>query len=104
VANPPRQKGTRFETFVVNKGREDYGLDISRMPASSRYDIAVRGSTGRTIEALVAKENYGQPLATITLSDFFHLLEAHGDNAHIECKSLKRIALHGIYEEKFQCR
>jgi len=97
----PKDKGTKFETFIVNTGASDYGLDIARMPASSRYDIAVRGSTGRTIEALVAKENGGPALATITLADFFHLLQAHGDNAHIEAKHLARIFLHGIYEEKF---
>jgi hypothetical protein len=103
VANPQRQKGTTFETFVVNEGK-DYDLDISRMPASSRYDINVRGNTGRVIEALVAREDYGSPLVTIPLRDYFHLLQEHGDSSHIECKRLKRIALHGIYEGKFNAR
>ena len=59
------------------------------------------GAAGRTIEALVARENYGQALATIPLRDFLHLLAEHGDSAHIECKHLARIALHSIYEGKF---
>jgi hypothetical protein len=101
VANPPRQKGTRFETAVVNRGL-DYGLNIRRMPPGCRYDIHVWGSTGRTIEALAAKQNYGPALVTIPLDDFFHLLKEHGDAAHIECKSLKKIALHSIYQDKFR--
>jgi len=100
MSNPPRQKGTKFETFVVNESKE-YGLAAHRMPASSRYDINVRGNTGRVIQALVAREDYGAPLATIPLRDFLHLLASHGDGANIECKRLKRIALHGIYQSKF---
>ena len=96
----PKDKGTRFETFVTSV-LLGYGLEAKRMPASSRYDIGVRGSTGKTIEVLVAKENNGKALATIPLSDFAHLLQQHGDNAHIECKHLARIALHGIYQSKF---
>jgi hypothetical protein len=101
VSNPPRQKGTRFETFIVNLGK-DFGLDIMRMPAASRFDIKVRGYTGKTIEALAAKQNFGPALVTIPLTDFFHLLRGHGDGANIEAKSLKKIALHTIYQDKFR--
>lgn len=99
----PRDKGTQFETKVANTGF-DYGYDEDhcfRMPASSPYDIKVVGSTGRVINALAAKADYGQALVTIPLNDFFHLLSNHGDSAHIECKRLAKIALHSIYEDKF---
>lgn len=96
----PKDKGTRFETEVVNRGK-DFGLDIYRTPASSRYDIEVRGGTGRTIEALVTRPNYGQALATTRLADLFHLLSEHGDAAHIECKRLAKVAVHSIFEDKF---
>ena len=101
MSNPSKQKGTKFETEVVNMGEGDYGLDIYRMPASARYDIAVRGSTGRIIETLVTRPDYGQALATMRLRDFFHLLQEHGDHAHIECKRLAKVSLHSIFEDKF---
>jgi hypothetical protein len=97
----PKDKGTRFETST-ERFLQALGLDAKREDAGNRWDITVRGSTGRTIEALVARENYGPPLATIRLRDFAHLLAAHGDNAHIECKHLSRIALHGVFQSKFE--
>ncbi|RPJ20462.1 MAG: hypothetical protein EHM35_19440 [Planctomycetaceae bacterium] len=100
MANPPKQKGTKFETEVVNLGKA-YGLNIERTAASTRYDVRVNGSTGRIINALVTRPDYGQALASIPLRDFFHLLSEHGDAAFIECKRLKKVALHRIYEEKF---
>lgn len=100
MSNPSKKKGTGFETDIVNRGL-DYGLDIFRKEAGNRYDIEVRGSTGRTIEALVARADRGKALVTIRLDDFFHILQEHGDNAHIEAKRLARVALHSIFEEKF---
>ena len=100
MANPPKQKGTTFETWLVNSGK-DLAMDISRMPASSKFDIMVRGSTGRTIEALATRPDYGQTLVTIRWADFLHLLVNHGDNAHIEAKRYKKFAHHSIFEEKF---
>ncbi len=97
----PKDKGTKFETFV-KRTLQDYGLDAERTPASSRHDITVRGSTGRTIHALAAQANYGPPLVTIPLRDFAHLLASHGDNAHIECKRLAAIALHTTFTDKFE--
>ena len=101
MANPSKQKGTKFETDIVNRGK-DYGLDIRRMPASARYDIFVRSGTGRTIEALVTRPDYGKALATIRLDDLFHLLVAHGDGAHIEAKRLAKVAIHSIFDDKFR--
>jgi hypothetical protein len=100
VLKRPKDKGTAFETWVVNRGK-DRGLDIYRTPASSRYDIEVRGNTGRTIDALVTRPDYGHALATIRLDDLLHMLQEHGDGAHIECKRLAKVALHSIFEDKF---
>jgi hypothetical protein len=96
----PKDKGTRFETWTENQAL-DHGLDAKREDAGNRWDITVRGSTGHTIEALVTRPNYGQAMATIRLHDFFHLLAAHGDSAHIECKRLAKVAVHSIFEDKF---
>ena len=100
MANPPKAKGTRFETEIVNRAK-DYGLDAVREPASARWDVTVRGSTGRTIEALATRPDYGFPLVSIPLADFLHLLAAHGDSAHIECKRYKKMAHHSLYANKF---
>jgi hypothetical protein len=97
----PKDKGTRFETWT-ERYLQERGLDAKREDAGNRWDITVRGSTGRTIEALAARENHGQALVTIRLADFAHLLAEHGDSAHIECKHLARIALHGIFQSKFE--
>jgi len=100
MANPPRKKGTGFETETVNEAKE-YGLDAFRLEQGSPYDIEVRGSTGRVIEALVTRPDRGESLATIRTKDLLHILAEHGDNAHIECKRYARFALHTIFEYKF---
>ena len=100
MANPPKQKGTRFESDLVSRAH-DFGLDAYRMPASSRYDIQVRGNTGRNLDALITRPDYGQALVTIRLADFFHLLAEHGDGAHIEAKRYKAFRHHSIFEDKF---
>lgn len=100
MANPPKQKGTRYETEVV-RAAEGYGLTAERRPNGSRYDIGIRGGTGRTIEGLATRPDKGQTLVTIRLQDFLHLLASHGDAAHIECKRYKTFAHHTIFESKF---
>ncbi len=100
MSNPSKQKGTKFETWCANMAL-DRGLTAKREPAGARFDITIKGSTGRTIEALVTRPDYGQALATIPYRDFLHLLMAHGDGAHVECKRLAKVALHSIYEDKF---
>ncbi len=100
MANPPKQKGTGGEREVKNKA-EDYGLEATRTPAGSRYDIDIRGSVGKHINVLATRPDNGTWLATIALSDLFHLLAEHGDSAHIEVKRYKRFAHHGIFSDKF---
>ncbi len=100
MANPQRQKGTRFETDLVDRAK-DFGLDAYRMPASSRYDIQIRGGTGRNIDALATRPDYGQALVTVRLADFYHLLSEHGDGAHLEAKRLAKVAIHSIFSDKF---
>ena len=87
----PKDKGTKFETWVTNQAL-DRGLAAKREPAGAPWDITVQSQPAAS--SLVARENYGQALATIPLRDFLHLLAEHGDSAHIECKHLARIALH----------
>ena len=96
----PKDKGTRFETWT-ERYLQERGLDAKREDAGAKWDITVRGSTGRTIEALATRPDYGFPLVSITLADFAHLLQEHGDSAHIECKRLAKVAIHSIYIDKF---
>lgn len=100
MANPPKQKGTKFETEVVNAAL-DKGLTAQRTSAGRRYDIDILGSTGRTIEALATRPDYGHTLVTMRLADFLHLLAGHGDGAKVECKRYRRFSLHGIFDDKF---
>ncbi len=100
MANPPRKKGTGYETEIVREA-EGFGLTAERQPSGARYDIGIRGGTGRTIDGLATRPDHGQSLVTIKLSDFLHLLASHGDGAHIECKRYKSFAHHTIFESKF---
>lgn len=102
MANPPKAKGTGGEREVLTKAISAYGLDATRTPASATYDIAVRGSTGRTIQVLATRPDHGRWLATIPLDDLFHMLQEHGDNARIEVKRYRRFALHTIWDRKFK--
>ena len=101
MSNPPRKKGTGFESFIV-KEAEGYGLEATRTSAGARYDVDIRGGTGRSIEGLATRPDRGQPLVTIRLADFFHLLASHGDGAHIEAKRYKAFRHHAIFESKFR--
>jgi hypothetical protein len=100
MANPPKQKGTGGEREVVLELRMR-GIDAVREPASAAWDITVRGSTGRTINALATRPDHGRWLVTIPFEDFAHILAEHGDNAHIEVKRYARFALHTIFGKKF---
>ena len=95
-----RAKGTRLESDIRNAGL-DLGLDISREPMGARWDLTVRGSTGRTIEALATRPDFGKTLVSIPLADFLHLLVSHGDSARIECKRYAKFAHHSIYTDTF---
>ena len=66
------------------------------------YDIRVNGSTGRTIQALATRPDYGLALVSIPPRDFFHLLRSHGDNAQIEAKRYKAFAHHTIFQETYR--
>lgn len=100
MANPPKQKGTGGEREVL-RAALDKGLEAGRTPASSTFDIFVRGSTGRTVRVLATRPNQGRWLATIPLEDLLHLLSQHGDNAEIEVKRYAKFAHHTIYDKKF---
>ena len=115
MSNPSKQKGTKFETKIVNDLNDHFGgatvggVYAKRMPAGSRYDIYnVRPTNpGYTpTDILVAKADYGPPLVTLRWSDFLSLWglamgEAYDGPLHIEAKRLAKIALHSIFEEKF---
>lgn len=100
MSNPPKQKGTGFETEFVNDATAA-GLRAVRTSAGAKYDVRITGSTGRVIAAIATRPDRGSTLVTIPMKDFFHLLANHGDNAIVECKRYKRFALHTIFNQKF---
>ena len=100
MSNPPRQKGTGGEREIV-RAAQGYGLEVRRTPAASRFDVEIRGGTGRVIDVLATRPDRGQWLASIRLEDLMHLLASHGDAAHIEVKRFKKFAHHTIFEGKF---
>jgi hypothetical protein len=115
VANPSKQKGTKFETQIVNDLNTTFGSQVvggvfaKRTPASSRYDIENVRPTNPGYPAtdiLVAKADYGPRLVTMQWHDFTMLWgvamgESYDGPLHIEAKRLAKIALHSIFEEKF---
>ena len=115
MANPSKQKGTAFETKIVNDLNKAFGSQVvggvfaQRTPASSRYDIVnVRPTNPEFIpvDIVVAKADYGPPLVTMRWQDFLMLWgcmmgESYDGPLHIEAKRLSKIALHKIFQEKF---
>jgi hypothetical protein len=100
MANPPRKKGTKGEGEVLKKLVER-GFIAKRTSSGTVYDIAVEGSTGRTINILATRPDNGQWLVTLKLDDLLHTMYAHDDTIHIEVKRFKRFSIHGIFESKF---
>lgn len=105
MANPPKQKGTRFETEVVRAWEERFpGARVERMKAGNYYDVLVLQSIGlRYMNALVTRPDRGQRLYTLNENDLMDLVEhARLPELHIEAKRRGgSLWHHKIYEEKF---
>lgn len=104
MANPPKRKGTAFETEIVRAARE-HGLRAERTAPTSPYDVVINMDSdglAEVVNALATRPDRGQTLVTIPLSVFFDLLDVTGVEAHVECKRYARFALHAIYESKFR--
>ena len=110
MANPPKKKGTGFETETVNKWLAD-GFDAQRMPQGSPYDNTVEPWWSRAwpplskpvavIEALTMRADRGEAFTIITHDDFRRLLKEAGIEVHEECKRFARISVWSIFRKKF---
>lgn len=96
--NPPKKKGTGYETELVN-AFEAVGYVARRTPAGSRFDIEVLGPRMDPVNVLATRPDRGRTLISITLDDLFRIIPMN--TLHIEAKRYKRFALHTLYEEKF---
>lgn len=90
MANPPKSKGTRFETKTKRR-LEAAGFRVERREANARYDLDVREDpkvpyAPEPVKALVTEPDYGRTLVTITMEDFMGFLWSTGWGAHLECK------------------
>ncbi len=108
MSNPPRQKGTKEETAIVNEwnGLLSYGATARRMPASSVYDIHVEGFEP-AIEVLATRADRGERLVTLRFKDFVRLWGLANDDVldapelHIEAKRYARFAVNTLFASKF---
>jgi hypothetical protein len=101
MANPPKKKGTGFETERVNTWLAD-GIDAKREPQGAPYDITVYGDKDVTIEALTVRADHGEAMTLIPHDVFRHLVAYRGAQVHEECKRYARINLCTIYRKKFK--
>jgi hypothetical protein len=104
VANPPRSKGTSGEREVLRL-LLPHMPGLVRNPSSALVDLSAPGN-GFPLQVLATRPDRGRWLFTLGFEDFAALWDAGpGDGAvDIEVKRLARVALHGIYEQKFPRR
>lgn len=105
MANPPRKKGTGFETERVNAWVED-NFEARRMPQGSPYDNHIRGwDPSRApwfIEALTMRADRGEAVSLITHEDLRRLARIAGVDIHEECKRFARVSAWSIFKKKFR--
>jgi hypothetical protein len=102
MANPPRQKGTKFETEVCRA----FGYStLKRTAASTKWDLEEVGPS--PIEILATRPDRGRTLVSLRLEDFaalydaYCLLQSARPGLRIECKRYARFEHHRIFTEKF---
>jgi hypothetical protein len=102
MANPPRKKGTQFETEV----RLALGYpNLRRTAPGTKWDLEEVGSS--PVEILATRPDRGKKLVSLRLEDFaalydsYCLLSGERPGLRIECKRFARFAHHQIFTEKF---
>ena len=103
MSNPPRKKGTGFETERVNAWLADRRV-ARRMPPGSLYDNHIepgRPGLDGVVEALTVRADRGEAMTLITHEDFRRLANFAKIEVHEECKRYSRISLTTIYRKKF---
>lgn len=105
MSNPPKKKGTGYETELV-RFFDGEVFTACRLENGSRHDIKVRSigvEDDRIVEALATRPDRGHTLVSVRLEDFFDLLEDAGwAGANIEAKRWARFAHHEIFRKKFE--
>lgn len=103
MANPPKKKGTGFET-EMERAFEAAGFEVHKTGEGESFDLRVVG-TGpqrvRSLPMLATRPDRGESLVTLRLPDLLTLLGPSGYGAHVECKRYARFALHTIFRKKF---
>lgn len=102
MSNPPKAKGTAYETEV--KRALGY-LGLVRTPPGTKWDIELPGTA--PVEVLATRPDRGETLVTLRLVDFVALFDAYtkekeNPGLRIECKRYKAFSLHSIFHEKFK--
>jgi len=107
MSNPPRQKGTSYETELVNQWNACFGDSnpMVRNPASATFDLTKPGYGREPLEILATRPDRGQSLVTMRWTDFMSLFGSftfeRSTPVHVEAKRYKRFSLHSIFEETF---
>lgn len=100
MSNPPKQKGTGFETERERRWQA-LGLRSRKMPNGSHYDVHVEGREGLVVEALTMRPDRKQAYTLIRTSDFEDLVVLTGATVHEECKRPARLSISTTFEKKF---
>lgn len=103
MSNPPRKKGTGFETEVM---RQLGWPGLRRTPPGTNWDIELPGED--YFEVLATRPDRGRTLVTLPLTDFAVLFDLYNNmvpgaqaGLKIECKRYARLQVHTLYESKF---
>jgi hypothetical protein len=101
MANPPKQKGTAYETEVMREAQAR-GFVARRTAPTLPHDVEVDGIAGSPVRALFTRPDRGESLVTIAADDFWTLLGWSHAPAQIECKRRKGgLWHHTIFHSKF---
>lgn len=104
MANPPKKKGTAYETEIA-RVFDANGFRAERRDQGSRFDVTVFPSDVpyQVMDVLATRPDRGKTLVSLDLEDFLDLFVGtlNSIELHVECKRYARFAHHAIYESKF---
>ena len=104
MANPPKRKGTGYETEVA-RAFEAAGFEVHRTEPGLNFDIRVLGrgpQRVRSMPMLATRPDRGETLVSLRLPDLLTLLGPAGYGAHVECKRRGgSLWHHSIFAQKF---